>query len=392
MWSNRRVAVVAVATALAFPSCVGPGLEIIPGDTDGSSSPDTSSVATACPVVGAVEYSGAVCLEVTDSFTPTGEVKYRQIWTTDASGSVRLDERFIASDNGSELKPASAAKFGYDADNLLLSESFDGDVDGVEDRCVAYLYNGDVVTSEFRHADSVPYQREVRTYSAEGWLLQVDYDITADGVVDWRDVYTYRADGLVLSELIGEGSPYYWIGPVLTEYTRDEDGNLTAKAYDVGLDGPDWVEVYENDEFGNVLVKKYAGADGVVDYVKTYAYDGGLLDSVNTDIGADGIVDATSVYTYDGHGSLVDVVATTSAGVLTDRRTYAYDLENRLVYEAHDIEGDGLYDYTSSYAYDDIGSLMLTEQIDAFGSLLRRSTYDSSCGVRREVQRPEVDP
>ena len=265
--------------------------------------------------------------------------------------------------------------YAYDATGDLLTFEQDADADGMIDYACTYTYDehGDVLTS---HVDGSPDgtggtdstqvtytyddHRNLLTMTTETVLQLVDgecvqrraysYDDgnlsilegdgncnhggdadetdTADGTVDWRDVYTYDAAGDVLTEEDDRGADgdtdlrytytYNEYGEELTEDLWVEWTEANAR----------WTSIY--DCSGNLLVyESDQGADGVVEERTTQTFDdsGNLLTS-ELDSGADGVPESRASYSYDSHGNVLTYESDSDGNVADGspdfRVTYTY--------------------------------------------------------------------
>lgn len=240
----------------------------------------------------------------------------------------------------------------------------DGDADGiVEDRWIyTYDANGNIVTEDHDYgADGTIAYRITYTFDADGNMVVKETDDYADGTVEQRHTYTYDADGNMLTvEFPPDGR---------VVYSYDADGNRLTEWQDlVNVGGRlDAYYFFYYDAYGNLLTEEQdVDGDGTVDFRHSYAYtydaDGNVLTEV-VDLNDDGTV-VRYTYTYDADGNVLTMDRDLDAdGVLERRTTYTYNADGDLLMEERDSNFDGAVDLRKTYNYDTVRNI-LTYEVD----------------------------
>ncbi|WP_428739470.1 hypothetical protein [Sulfurimonas sp.] len=182
--------------------------------------------------------------------------------------------------------------FTYDANENVLSQSYDDTGDGIINRTITY------------------------THDTNGNTLSISYDSDGDGLANTNQYYTYDIYGNVLSysnddngdDTIDE----------ITSYIYDTNGKKIINSLDTNVDGvADSITTYTYDANDNILTKRYdTDADETIDAIQTYTYDAnGNMLTDSYDNGADGtggnLYTYTYIYTYIHTSSLIPQVVST---------------------------------------------------------------------------------
>jgi len=192
-------------------------------------------------------------------------------------------------------------------------------------------------------------------------LLEVDSN--ADGTVDYRNLFTYDANGYAT---VGE-SDFNGDGTVDSRatFTYDASGNRTMQESDSNVDGTvDSRITYTYDANGNQTMQESdSNADGTVDSRITYTYDAnGYRTMYEDDSNADGTINSRTTYTYDAKGNLTMYEADSNAdGIVDSRSTYTYDASGNRTMQESDSNVDGIVDSRTSYTYDASGNRTMIE-------------------------------
>ncbi|MBM4369663.1 MAG: hypothetical protein FJ102_25865, partial [Deltaproteobacteria bacterium] len=184
------------------------------------------------PLTAAYDYDldGDAELKVTKSWDAAGNA-LSETWDydglTDAWGTPYVDWSWTLT---------------YDADNNVLSSTYDTGADGLAPDVWTYTYAG-------------------------GLRMTQDVDYAGDGVLDAQYRYTYDADGNQLTtELIDEGT---WL---LSEAYTWTDGRLARlEHYRSGTLA--WWSDYQWDDAGDALDEVQYDASGAASYRISYSYD-----------------------------------------------------------------------------------------------------------------------
>ena len=245
--------------------------------------------------------------------------------------------------------------FTYDAADRLTLEDGEYADGGSAEQFVWEYGNGENVTLFEWYIDESLAWHEAYTYDGDNYLLSEEYDVDGNGL-DERTTHEYEAGKRTVSETDDEdasGEP----GPDGTtdlRRTYTYEGELLAVvALDTDVDGtPDhtYTYVYEG-ELLTALEGRDAGFEGIF-YLETYEYDGRdrLVRRV-TDIDNDGEFDWRSTWTYDEEDRVITALTEYSARFGADEieAHWTYG-EDGLLLE-FDLTGTDR-DYTTTYLYE----------------------------------------
>ncbi len=269
--------------------------------------------------------------------------------------------------------------------------------DEEKDDGAGYAYEYDTAGRLTRITD--PYGRQVRQYAYD----EAGYITRSTDARMGETLYRYNLAGWLVEkrEQTGrgeDGTASYR----LTTYTYDNMGNrLTEKRYTMpqeitGMSGATHTIRYEYDR-DNRLVKVsdctgaavtyHYGKHGLVDRerVRTggdawketrYLYDAQGRVTKTAEVLSDGVYSITE-YAYDRNGNITGVTMPEGG-----RIGYAYDAEDRLIYEAHECE---CISSSLTYAYDKTGNLVSVTDADG-----HTETYDYDL-LNRETRRTARD-
>ena len=249
----------------------------------------------------------------------------------------------------------------------------------------------------------------VLTISGNGFLLFADQqdpkilrkETYSGDTLDYYHEYIYREDGKLIQENYYKGNEL----DEITEYTYDDDGfPLQMIVTDEGVKD---VMQYECDSEGNII-KRYHVFDGEEEITAwfDYVYDekGRQVESIHY---WEGVLDNTTYYTYDEEGNLLSEEIHynpdseyRSYDTLFYRDEYEYDEAGHLLarynvdengirdlrtsyewtndYHARiykRFDDDGSLNYTETFTYDDIGTLLSEEILYASNQFSRKTIY-----------------
>lgn len=206
---------------------------------------------------------------------------------------------------------------------------------------------------------------------------------TSDNKTLSKFTYTFNAQRQKISELdqmtdAGEGAS----NSQLYTWQYDADGRLTDETFDNQNDAPDgttnavtvddYHDHYDYDLNGNRLDEKIdskddggSGSSAVYDKVTNYLYNGNneLTSETQTTV-ANGTSVYSSTYLYDENGSLKQSTRTDSTSTVIT--TYTYDARNRIL----TVASNGS---STAYTYDDDG--MLVQQATTVSGTTDTTTY-----------------
>jgi len=198
-------------------------------------------------------------------------------------------------------------------------------------------------------------RRSEYDYNSSGNKTEYRYYDLEDDVLAGRTVYTYDAQGLlVTSEGFGRQNirTSYW------EYSYDEQGNRILSSY-TDMDGVNtWRYTYTYDENGRIATEAIFfpyGSDGnhsqLGYYRYTYDASGLLTKKLWTETTGSYFVHNDYYYSYNEAGQLTEIKEIDEHDREDGRITYTYDEQNRLTGMS---EVDGDYDYSVSFIYEQL--------------------------------------
>ena len=220
----------------------------------------------------------------------------------------------------------------YDISGNQLSEIYDADNDGINDRAHSYYYD------------------------AEGRLEIASYDNDGDGILDIKRTYS-------VNDLVRTESLYY-------DY--DADGIF------------DRIIVYTSGEYGYPLFSESIddNGDGIFNNITEHEYDeNNYRISTSHDYDGDGIYDEVTEYTpsQEGGGNNNPPQDSEDYNSIDRAYTYAYNSNYDLISRTIDNNGDGIADEISNYVYNDDGQLSSeSHDYDADGTPERLAIFDYS--------------
>lgn len=283
-----------------------------------------------------------------------GTPEYRQTITYDEEGVVAsVADDWDADDNDDLITR-------YDVDGRKTEEVWDVADDGsVLDR-TSYDYRDDgelAAKQRDSNGDGEADSATTNVYDDDGKLLRIEEDNDlSDELVDKVSSFEYDAEGRRTQEEVYEGE-----APAsLTTYTYDEDGNLTLREEDQGIDAAlDAIEQWAFESGVLVSHELDNDGDGLVEERQTFDAEGRVL----TDQGYhDGVLDSATTYEYDEDGNLVVERAMDGEATLLSLKQYAYGEGSRLTELTVDGDGDGIDDAVTRWGYDAEGHLLIVEE------------------------------
>ena len=232
--------------------------------------------------------------------------------------------------------------------------------------------------------------------------LELSFDnqgnlISAIGIGDnpTKDVYAYNEKNQVISIM----EDYTNDGTVdaITTYGYDANGNLTTRSVDTDFDGGvdgTVTNTYNNSNQHKTMSLSAVNEGLLVKEVYAYNMQGKPLtttidDSVNgaQNTNADGTVDNTTTYTYNDDGTLKEKIR----DQYNDKFSFTYNEQKQLTLETVDFNNNGTVDEARSYSYqyDMEGRITEKQKADEFNTF----SYEEYGNLARlNIQRGENDP
>ena len=294
-------------------------------------------------------YVDGICREYNYVQISKGAVQNDRIVTYDERGN-QLYVRTVGSDTTDEVF------YAYDANGNLL----------VQDE--RYIWNGD----ELNDIEGYElYDRQWYTYDEQGRPLTYVQDETYYRGSHVEEKYVYAEDGSYVvhatySNDDEEQTNYDTQGRKIRERTKNKNSNRES------------LYEYTYDAAGNLVHEfhRYAFEDeeGVEQAITTttscsYNENGQLLSLKTTD--KNGETTRKEEYTYDEAGHKIKEEISYD-GLSWIFRTYTYDEEGKLLTEHHNGETID----TTTYSYNDDGTLKMTEKVGGSGTFVSAYTYD----------------
>jgi len=173
------------------------------------------------------------------------------------------------------------------------------------------------------------------TYDNAGRVTREEYIYTGDGVQDAFDLYHDEATQIV-NEFVYDGN-----GRLLRHRRTDSNGSAEYR--------------HSYDGNGNVtrIDVTTITAVGTVDTYIAYSYNGNQAQQFDIRLSSDNMLLLTESYAYDLQGRVVQDLGILSAGGVGYERRYSWDMLNRLDLQEHDGNGDGIYEITYDYIFND---------------------------------------
>ena len=280
-----------------------------------------------------------------------------------SKGAVQIDKIVTCDDRGNKLYSRSESDdttdevfYAYDANGNLV----------VQDE--RYIWNGD----ELNDIEGYElYDRQWYTYDEQGRPLTYVQDETYYRGSHVEEKYVYAEDGSYVvhatySNDDEEQTNYDTQGRKIRQHTKNKNSNRES------------LYEYTYDTAGNLVHEfhRYAFEDeeGVEQAITTttscsYNENGQLLSLKTTD--KNGETTRKEEYTYDEAGHKIKEEISYD-GLSWNFRTYTYDEEGKLLTEHHNGETID----TTTYSYNDDGTLKMTEQVGDSGTFVSAYTYD----------------
>jgi len=280
-----------------------------------------------------------------------------------SKGAVQIDKIVTCDDRGNKLYSRSESDdttdeifYAYDANGNLL----------VQDE--RYIWNGD----ELNDIEGYElYDRQWYTYDEQGRPLTYVQDETYYRGSHVEEKYVYAEDGSYVvhatySNDDEEQTNYDTQGRKIREHTKNKNSNRES------------LYEYTYDAAGNLVHEfhRYVFVDeeGVEQAITTttscsYNENGQLLSLKTTD--KNGETTQKEEYTYDEAGRKIKEEISYD-GLSWNFCTYTYDEEGKLLTEHHTGETID----TTTYSYNDDGTLKMTEKVGGSGTFVSAYTYD----------------
>lgn len=221
--------------------------------------------------------------------------------------------------------------------------------------------------------------------SGECERVRTDLDVDADGVVDEVQTMSYDGDGnLTRAERYVGAAPRG--NPIRrTNYSYDDDDNISRVEIDQPLDGQaDAIVTYAYEEGRQTRETFDTDADGERDQVTHFEYDGGDRTKETTDTDLDGEADAITALSYLDDGKLEQTENDADADGEADARiTYHYEDDRRSRHD-RDNDADGTVDEVLTYEYDgdNVRRRLLYDGSEPEGDPKRTWSYRYECPPR----------
>ncbi|WP_170566154.1 RHS repeat protein [Ruegeria atlantica] len=211
------------------------------------------------------------------------------------------------------------------------------------------------------------------TYDASTRVRTQTYDFDLDGNPDRTVVRTYNTAGRIMSIVVS--SDYGDDGTInrINAFTINE-GGTRLKAVVSADDNNDG-------EFDARMIRTYYG-DGSLKYSEFQRLVDGLPQRAGVDSNGDGTYDRTIDYAYDQHNRLLSETWQNIPGVPTTSPSrlirYTYDDDDRVLTETWDNGINGTIDRRTTNTYHQDGSLKYSETQSLVDGLPRTATVDSN--------------
>lgn len=130
-------------------------------------------------------------------------------------------------------------RYGYTADDVLETEERDNDGDGVVDWDCGWTYAEDGMSATMacdKDADGDPDHAQVHSFDSAGNEVLIEADDEIDGIIDWRFTSTY-ADGLLVTLEYDYDATDDDPADTRYTYTYDAGRKLSVQDHDVSADG-----------------------------------------------------------------------------------------------------------------------------------------------------------
>lgn len=236
------------------------------------------------------------------------------------------------------------------SDAHVLVYKLDQGDDGKLDYSETYTYDddGNLSAMETRGGGHALY---AYTYDADGNMLALTVDRAVDGTIDETATFTYDVAGNKSSGTTDWEADGAWDFKAVYEY--NDDNLLIRETGSTPALSVVYRDTYSYDRHGNVQ-SLCANGGSCVTYTYTYDEDLNVVESCDS-------YDVCVQYSYDRHGGLL--TSSTGNGTYTDLATYdGCDHLLSTAYEASsDWDSDGVNDYESSataqYTYDSEGNV-----------------------------------
>ncbi len=333
-----------------------------------------------------VTYDGIGYVNVGDGTLEAGESQPLRWWdpesaVQDANGTPNRLER-------SEFDPLTGA----------LSRStvrYDDDQDGTGDREVRHEFfrDGSYIRTNLWDDDAGA-RSETWHFNADGGTTQIVYDRNGDGTRDESEVFIYDPQGRHVGTVTTEYEDGTAATLAVTETFVPATGRTSSIVRDIGADGTDdWREDYTYDANG-ILAEHTAiehGADGTAaERVETTIYRVNDVngDDIPDDLDGDGTLDDP-----DGDGTPEARVETSvdigDDGTVNWTERFEYDTRNRLTGSTREVYGsDGeTVESTETRVFDRMSRVTRVERDldnDGTADIVVTSSYDGVTGQLRE--------
>ena len=238
-------------------------------------------------------------------------------------------------------------EYSYNERNQRTGKKIDNNADGKFDKSETYLLD------------------------ANGNWKSIDIDLTNDGTVDQRRVYTKNAtdgtEAVTYYVMDNQGVEHETVKDIF--YLNEHNKSLAKVHYVAGSDTPAYVERYELDASGRVeKIYRDNNNDGNLVTIQN-----GKITQINP-INAG--VDSITTQHYDVYGRVTKRDYDNNAdGKIDNNNQYEYDTNGNLVRELQDTNNDGQT------------NIQIERQFDNFGRQIDTPKYELQNGVPKLVSR-----
>jgi len=250
--------------------------------------------------------------------------------------------------------PEWSAEHVYDASDNKTQTDTDHDGDGIVDRRNTMIYDarGNLIRTETDEgADGTVDQWGEWTYDADDNRIENE---TSQG---FATLWTYDTTGCMLQQA------FTWPGSTASSwtenYTCDADLNRLTKEHDYGLDGVlDQRHVWTYDANGNVLSETRDGpdgnfVDGSLDYLENRSWNADSNQTLyEVDSDGDGALDRRIEWSYDSSGSHIQTAyGLDSADAAWAIANIVLDADGNAFTEEYDQGRDGTIEGRQTYTW-----------------------------------------
>ena len=190
----------------------------------------------------------------------------------------------------------------------------------------------------------------------------IEYDYDNNGTTDATSTLSYDDNGRVTREEYvnnGDGMPdafdLYDGAPQFTyDFAYDNEGRLLSNKRTSSVSTVEFVHNY--DANGNVIRIDVSNTSSILGINRTYmvySYNGNQAQQFDIYLTRDDTLLLTESFAYDMQGRVVQDMGISPVGGMGYERRYTWDAQGRLDFHEHDGNGDGIYEITYDYIFND---------------------------------------